>query len=296
MKATIIAVPYAAGRFATGMGLGPVKYLATHPEVALAAGGHDVEVVEVRPRLDPAFDEPAAVAVIDTALADAAAAALAAGRFPLVLAGNCNSALGTLAGMQATGATRVGIVWFDAHGDLNTPDTTPGGFFDGMGLAIATGRTGADIAAAIGVRPVLEAHVLHLGARDLDPPEIAYLARGVMPSIGAAALQADVAGAPDGALRAALAALRAATDQVYLHVDIDVLAAGFAPGVDFPSAGGLSLPDLENALRRVVAELPVRAAALTAYDPDRDRGEVTLRSGLRLVTVIADALQAKAGR
>ncbi len=212
MKATISAVPYVAGRLAAGMGLGPVKYLAAQPEAALAAAGHDVEVVELRPRLDPAFDEPAVVVGIDAVLADVAAAKLAAGRSPLVLAGDCNSALGMIAGMQAAGATRVGIVWFDAHGGLNTPDTSPGGVFDGMGLAIATGRTRADVAAAIGVRPVAEAHVPHLGARDLDPPEIAYLASGVMPSIGVAALQADV-GTPGGALGAALAALRAATDQ-----------------------------------------------------------------------------------
>ena len=197
--------------------------------------------------------------------------------------------------MQAADAAQVGVVWFDAHGDLNTPGTTPSGFFDGMGLAIATGRARADVAAAIGLCPVPEAHVLHLGSRDLDPPEAEYLERGPMPSIGAIALHTDLAGARGVKLAAALVPLRLATRQVYLHVDIDVLAAGFAPGVDFPSAGGLSLPDLENALRRVVAELPVRAAALAAYDPDRDHGQVTLRSGLRLMTVIADALQAPRG-
>ena len=58
-------------------------------------------------------------------------------RFPVVLAGNCNSYVGTLAGLETD---RAGVSWFDAHGDFNTPETTTTGFLDGMGLAMASGR------------------------------------------------------------------------------------------------------------------------------------------------------------
>jgi arginase len=190
---------------------------------------------------------------------------------------------------------RLGIVWFDAHGDLNTADTSPGGFFDGMGLAMATGRTYADVVAAIGLGPVAASRVLHVGARDLDPAEVEYLQGAAMWWVPASALQADPPRphGTGGALSTALAHLREATRQVYLHVDIDVLTAAAAPGVDFPAPGGLTLGELEIALRRIVADLPVGAAALTAYDPHRDRAEATLGSGLRLIGIIVDALAAR---
>jgi len=293
VDATIISLPYAAGRPDVGMGLGPGRLLAAHPERLLGEHGHRVDVVEVRPAMAARLDEPEAVALLDHALAAVVADALDAERFPLVLAGNCNSSLGTIAGLQQSLGRRVAGVWCDAHGDLNVPGSAPDAFFDGMGLAIATGRARDDLARGIGLTPVPESHVLHLGSRDLDPPEAAYLGRGAMPWIAAAALQDDVAGSTP-ALAAALADLERRTDATYLHVDVDVLSEAFAPGVDFPCPGGLTLSELEDVLVQVVSTLSVRAAAITAYDPDRERDETTLRSALRLIVAIIDAIQARA--
>ena len=64
-------------------------------------------------------------------------AAVGDGMFPMVLSGNCNSCLGTIAGINSG---QLGVVWFDAHGEFNTPETTQSGFLDGMPLAMATGR------------------------------------------------------------------------------------------------------------------------------------------------------------
>lgn len=288
MDLTIISVPYAAGRLEEGMGKGPSRYLAAGADERLRKLGHDVDVASVHAPVDDAQDEPEAAARIAAALAAAVAQASDSGRFPLVLAGNCNSCLGTLAGLRvaSTGAaTELGIVWFDAHGDLNTPETTPSGFFDGMGLAIATGRCLPELRekAAL-LRPVSEAAVLHLGSRDLDPPELDCLERAPMLSLSAAQMQE---GPPGEALVAALSTLRARVADVYLHVDIDVLAGEFAPGVDFPSPGGLTRAELEDAIRHVAGRFTIRAAALTAYDPDHERDDLTLRSGLRLMEVIA---------
>jgi arginase len=291
VELTIIGVPYAAGRPEEGMGLGPTRYLEAGAEAVLAEVGHDVEVVTVRPSLRGGATEPEAVACIDAALALAVSDALAAGRFPLVLAGNCNSCLGALAALQAEDRSpipAVGIVWFDAHGDLNTPETSPGGFFDGMGLAIATGRAHPEVRRRVGLgSAVPESRVLHLGSRDLDAPESRYLEESAMLSLSSHELQR--AGGAD-ALRAALGTLGARADGVYLHIDIDVLSGDHAPGVDFPSPGGLGFGELEDAVRTVAREIPVRAAALTAYNPDHERDETTLRSGLRLMEVIAEVV------
>jgi arginase len=91
-----------------------------------------------------------------------------------VLSGNCHSCLGTLAGLQAEQALghprRTGIVWFDAHADFNTPDTTPSGFFDGTALSAATGGSWRTLTSTIpGFRPVDEARVVLVGAGDIDP-------------------------------------------------------------------------------------------------------------------------------
>jgi arginase family enzyme len=78
--------------------------------------------------------------------------------FPLVLAGNCNTAVGTLSGADPEG---LGVVWFDAHGDFNTPETTTTGFIDGMGLAIAVGHCWKAMARGVsGFSPVLEENVV----------------------------------------------------------------------------------------------------------------------------------------
>jgi len=295
MQLTICALPYASGQPMVGMGLGPVRYLEARPETLLADHGHETETAVVQPRLEAGLSEPDAVGVIDAALALAVATAGRADRFPLVLAGNCNSCLGTIAGARSgmNGADGIGVVWFDAHGDLNTPETTPGGFFDGMGLAIATGRAYDDVRQAAGLsEPVPEACVAHIGARDLDPPESDYLATAGMLSLSAAELQS---GGSAAALEPVLRELRTRTADVYLHIDIDVLSNDVAPGVDFPAPGGLSLAELERAVSAVAETFTVRAAALTAYDPARDRGHATLRSGLRLMEAIADAVGGQAG-
>jgi arginase len=291
MKLTIIAGPYSAGKLNQGMGQGPTRYLQARPEAMLSESGHDVAVVTPRPDLAAAVTEPEAVARIDAALALAVGDALASGRFPLVLAGNCNSCLGTLAGLQGgSGAPSpaTGIVWFDAHGDLNTPESSSYGFFDGMGLAIATGRAYAETRQHAGLAsPIPESRVLHVGSRDLDAPELAYLENSPVAWLSAGDLQRGGLTTP---LAEALRALRAQVEAVYLHIDIDVLSGAFAPGVDFPSPGGLTLDELEGAVQMVGRKFTVRAAALTAYDPDHEREKTTLHSGLRLMQVIAEAV------
>jgi arginase len=288
-RLTVIGVPYAAGRFEEGMGLGPTRYLEAGADVVLAEAGHDVEVLTLRPDLRDAVTELEATVIIDAELASAVSTALAAGRFPLVLAGNCNSCLGTLAGLQGgerPEAPATGIVWFDAHGDLNTLETSPGGFFDGMGLAIATGRTYPEIRRGAGLESAIaESCVLHLGSRDLDPSESRYLAESAMLSLSVAELQRRDR---PGVLGATLGTLKARVEAVYLHIDIDVLSGDHAPGVDFPAPGGLAMDELEDTVRTVAQQVPVRAAALTAYDPDHDRDGTTLETGLRLMKLVAE--------
>src|SRR5688572_24869496 len=117
-------------------------------------------------RQAPFVDTASACRAVHRELAAAVAAAAAAGDLPIVIAGSCDAAAGVLAGLDRE---RCGVVWIDAHGDFNTPDTTVSGFFPGMTLAIVTGHCYARWWAQIGnASPVPEAHVALLGVRDLS--------------------------------------------------------------------------------------------------------------------------------
>src|SRR5262249_50325204 len=104
------------------------------------------------------------------ALAVAVRDARQRGFFPLVLAGNCNTCLGTVAGLGDGRGTAV--LWFDAHGDFNTPETTTSAFLDGMALATLNGRCWSQLARTVpDFTPVSERTTCLVGARDLDPLE-----------------------------------------------------------------------------------------------------------------------------
>ena len=102
-------------------------------------------------------------------MSDRVRAAIHDGAFPVVLSGSCFAAVGVVAGLDEVAP---GVVWFDAHGDFNCPETTISGYFDGMGLAILTGGAWQGLLATVpGAKPVPESAVILTGARSLDPPE-----------------------------------------------------------------------------------------------------------------------------
>src|SRR5262249_19886505 len=146
------------------------------------------------------------------------------GALPLVLSGNCNAAVGVLAGLQPT---RPAVVWFDAHGDYNTPETTVSGFLDGMALAIATGRCWRSLASTVpGFEPSGEDQVALVGARDVDAGEAEILEKSAVRRIRVAEVRS--AGV-EAAFGPALAALESRSDSIYLHLDLDVLDPDEAP-------------------------------------------------------------------
>ncbi|HYO50535.1 MAG TPA: arginase family protein, partial [Chloroflexia bacterium] len=167
-KVQIIAVPYDSGHRGLRMGKGPGHLLEHGLTDKLSAAGHDVSVQYVEAESTFTLEVGTSYELYRS-LAGCVRVACEAGRFPLVLAGNCGSVLGTTAGVRPA---RLGVIWLDAHGDFNTPDTTTSGFLDGMALATATGRCWSALAATIpGFSPIPDANVIQVGVRDLDPAE-----------------------------------------------------------------------------------------------------------------------------
>jgi arginase len=198
------------------------------------------------------------------------------------MAGNCSSSLGVLAGLTSPS---IGVVWFDAHGDFNTPETTRSGFFDGMALAVATGRCWRELASTVpGFAPVAEERVLLVAARDLDPAERDLLERSRVRRV-APARGEDGGLVP--ALEEALEGLRRETGEVYLHVDLDALDPSEGPANSYAAPGGMGLEELEAAIGAIRRRFAVRAAALTAYDPAADPSGRACRAGLRIARALA---------
>ena len=279
--AALVQVPYVIGDERHPASDGPRRLVEAGAERAVARGGVAATVERVE-RGGPFADSASASLAVNKALARTVGRIFASGRAPVVLAGSCDASLGVLAGFDHS---RCGVVWIDAHGDFNTPETTISGFFPGMSAAIVAGHCYRSFWAEIGdAAPVREKAILMLGVRDLSPDaERARLERSAVQVVEWRG------GKPQGDVVRSLDELRGEVDEVYLHLDLDGLDAGVAPGVvDAPVPGGLSLGDAEDVLRAVGARFRVRAAAVTTYNPARDEDERTLRASLRLLEVLAE--------
>ncbi|MEV4412562.1 arginase family protein [Catellatospora sp. NPDC049609] len=178
-----------------------------------------------------------------------------AGAVPVVVSGDCTVSLATMAGLQQAGVDPA-IVWFDAHGDVQTLETTTSGYVGGMPLRIIVGYRPELISQRIGLRPIAEDRALLVDARDLDPPEAAYLDAAAVHRSGVADLGEDAL--PPGPL--------------VLHLDLDVIDPADLPGLRFPVPGGPSADAVLAAARRVLATGRVAAidVACTWYPDGRD--------------------------
>jgi arginase len=190
-------------------------------------------------------DPWARLATLYDSVAAAVSEIVRAGGRPTVVSGDCTTSLGTMAGLQRAELDPA-IVWFDAHGDVQTPETTSSGYLGGMPLRLLVGHRRDLIADRLGLREVAEGRVVLVGARELDPPEDGYLAAAAIRRSPVAELTAEML--PPGPL--------------YLHLDVDVVDSGELPGLRYPAAGGPSLDAVGEALRRVLATGRVAAVGV----------------------------------
>jgi len=209
-----------------------------------------------------------------TLLHRAVAGAVARTARPLVLSGDCPTALGTVAGLRGR-HRELAVVWLDAHGDFNTPAITISGYLGGMPLAMLTGRAPELFCDPLGLRPVADTDVVLADARDLDPAE-----RDILTASQVRRVPADPA-----AITTAVGGL--GRTPVYLHLDVDVIDATQLPGLRFPSGPGPTFTQIEQCLAAACAAADVTAAGIAcAWLPDRMGDQATRQAITRLARAL----------
>jgi len=206
--------------------------------------------------------------------------ALAADQVPVLAAGDCSICLTTLpAALRHRPDARV--LWLDAHGDFNTPETSPSGFLGGMCLGGACGEWEHGLA-----EPIPPERVVLAGVRDLDDGERRLLERSAATVIGASAVETLVAvkNALDGG-------------PVYLHLDLDVLDPEEFPA-QFPAPGGLSSDKLYDLMEAVAEDSELIGVEVTAFEAPRDEDELAdaAETAMRVLDPVLDRIALRAAR
>ncbi len=273
-RLALIGVPSSAGARRKGQEGAPAALRAVGLVERLQAEGLDVadlgdlSSVSFRPDSEhPHQQNLALVEEVARQAADRVDQARASHRLPLVLGGDCSLSLGVIAGLLRD-PLRLGLLYFDGDLDLNTPETTPSGVFDGMVMAHVLGG-GAPQLAGIGPRrPLLSEEDVVLFGYDvesgrIDPPELEVLARSRMSKYPLALVRPDAA----AAARDALLHLESRSDAILVHFDVDVMSF---PAADVPHPHGLDAESTFAALRVFVTAPTCVGVVVTEFNAERD--------------------------
>ena len=280
---TIVGAPLDLGQGRRGVDMGPSAIRYAGLEERLSSFG--CRVVD---RGNVTTPEPEALAVRDerarflpeileacSRLGAIVAEVVADGAVPLVLGGDHSVALGTLAGLRAAAGEPGGVIWIDAHGDLNTPDSSPSGNVHGMPLAAALGVAGDRFNHSGLSLPAVDAdRVVLVGVRSLDPAERALIReRGIraitMTEIDRIGIEAAMREAIDRA---------SGPGFVHVSLDLDALDPEIAPGVGTPVKGGLTYREAHLACEDLAEAGVVGSFELVEVNPilDRENGSASI--------------------
>lgn len=193
--------------------------------------------------------------------------AIKAGRLPVSIAGDCCTALGVLAGLTRAGV-EPHLIWFDAHGDFNTWETTPSGFLGGMPLAMLAGLGEQTILEIIEIDPLPQERIILTDARDLDPGEKELVASSRMTHLVDPLALLDNP-LPEGPL--------------WIHFDTDIIDPAFVPAQNYPAPGGISPEELGRIFTHLADSGQIAAVSLSSWAPGLPGAEQSRDVCLRLL-------------
>jgi arginase len=291
-KAKIIGVPMDLGAGRRGVDMGPSAIRIAGLNQAIKLLGYEVSDagnVHVRPAESIERSSPRAhflpqIAEAAEELAAMVEAGLEEGALPVILGGAHSIAIGSVAGVASyyrKRNQRVGIIWLDAHTDVNTPETSPSGNIHGMPLAALLGKGARELTHVAGFAPkVLPENVAVIGARSIDPGE-----REFVRSVGIRVFsmsELDERGLPDVVAEAVEIATMN-TAGLHVTMDMDFIDPFYAPGVGTPERGGATYRESHLAMEKIASSGKVLSVELTEVNPVFDTANQTAQLAVELI-------------
>jgi len=215
------------------------------------------------------------MSILHEALARKVEKSIGEGKLPVSIAGDCCTTIGVTAGLQRAGVDPF-LIWFDAHGDFNTWETTPSGFLGGMPLAMLAGLGEQTMPRAVGLRPLSQDRIILTDGRDLDPGEMELVASsGVNHLVD-----------PKNLYEYAFPDL-----PIYIHFDVDIINPFDAPAMSYAATGGPRASELEDIFRFLAQSLQVVAISLSSWNPDLDADGGSKKTSMNLLHALLKELQ-----
>jgi arginase len=280
----VIGVPVDLGAGRRGVDMGPSAIRIADLEVRLEQLGHDVQdygdlevmIPETQQVGGTKLRYKGPILAACEELRKQVQRSLGEGRMPMVLGGDHSIAIGSVAGSSNHFAARgesIGLVWFDAHGDANTPETTPSGNIHGMSLAISLGMGDSDLVNLGGRAPKVQArNTVLIGIRDLDSGERETLkTSGVTVYTMRDVDERGMRDVVDEAIRIA----SDGTAGIHLSFDLDVVDPEDAPGTGTPVWGGITYREAHLAMEMLNDRADIVAIDLVEVNPVLDTQNMT---------------------
>jgi arginase len=284
MKFAVITLTYSVDTY-KGASAGPDALLQAGLADWLREQGHDVAgPFHVKLTLDEeaAYGAWNKIGFANAHLARLVSEAVKEQAFPLLLESNCYGAIGALAGLQMSAdppSPRLGMIWIDAHGDFNTPETTLSGMLSGMAVAIATGVCLHRLRKQAGLNPpIAPRDVVMVGVRANDPLEQEMIDQSGIEIVPAADVKWDCR-----QLRAAMERLGSTVDLIYIHFDVDALDQSEVASMRLSEPNGPMRTELAAALEIIMAYPKVAAFGIADINPDADVEGQMVQSALAVI-------------
>jgi arginase len=205
-------------------------------------------------------------------LRDFVTRALDEGKRPVSIAGDCCPTIGVTAGLQAADIDPT-LIWFDAHGDFNTWETTPSGFLGGMPLAMLVGRGEQTIVHGVDLENLAEKKIVLADARDLDPGEKVNLSNSEVNHLSDVSDLLEIS-LPEGPL--------------YIHFDTDVINPTDAPAMNYLAPGGPTVETLDRVFERLANSGKIAAVSVSSWNPELDKDGQTAAVVMKLIRTLVD--------
>lgn len=288
----ILGVPLSYGASMAGVDMGPAALRVARLKQRISSLGYSVtDLGDLRPERPLSEPEPHEklkyVKEISRAcdqIAEEVENVLNAGELPIILGGDHSIAIGSLAGVAShfrKQSQTFGLVWFDAHADMNTPETTPSGNIHGMPLGVSLGRGAPQLTALRGFEPKLDPRLCaHIGARDIDPGErelirqlgIRFFTMREIDERGMSACMND-----------AIEIASAGTGGYAVTFDVDVLDPGDAPGSGTLVRGGLTYREAHLGMEKIAEAGGMRSLEVVEINTALDVNNKTAELGVELI-------------